>query len=326
MTITNQQTQFQLVKGTEPVYGASKPFLSIVVCAYRHSDYIEECLASINATEIHSFELVIIDDGSPDDTLRKCIDFPFSPNIDIRIYTKPNRGLVDSLRCGLALASGIYVAFMASDDCYTPGGLEAAMICLQKDKSIDALLCQAQMFGSDERLVYGPSMDVFFKKTSFERLDQIWSEAPAPMLLQATVFKTDFLHYLKPWSNDLELDDWPTFIRLFAAEAQHGAVIEYKSTFILSKYRIHAEGIHANLDRQLRITEQVAREFVPLKYRGICLANVRIDIGLGHCRDGRWFAGLLICGRGLFASPSMHTVMRVFKRVLRFLANRFTPA
>ena len=115
----------QLVRENRPADAGAPPLITVVVCAYRHAAYIDECLASVDATAPGvAIELIVIDDGSPDDTLARCQAFAFRTDLRLRIYTKPNQGLVHSLQCGLALAEGRYFAVMASDDSYVPGGLE----------------------------------------------------------------------------------------------------------------------------------------------------------------------------------------------------------
>ncbi len=317
--IFSKNSELSLVRSGGIDCNNSNPELTIVVAAYRHGIYIEQCLNSINLCNIKNFELIIIDDGSPDDTLIKCLNYEFLDCIQVRIYSKKNAGLVDSLYQGVHLARGEYVAFMASDDYYQEGAIKLALSKLSSDPTIDALLCQAKMFGDSNNYVYDEKMVAFFKLEPFGRLDTIFSAPPAPMLIQASIFKKSFLLNLKPWSHNLQLDDWPLFISIFVAEAYQGAKIRYASDICLSNYRMHSSGSHLNLSRHLQLIEQVAKEFIPPMYRKLCLANIRIDIGLGHCREGRWGTGLVICLNGLLTKFSMQTLMRVLRRIFGFM-------
>jgi len=297
--------------------------LSIVVCAYRHAQYIDECLASIDSSKSGEIELVVIDDGSPDDTLKRCIDFPFRKDIAVRIYTKRNQGLTHSLRIGLGLARGRYMAIMASDDLYQHGAIDGVLESIvSMDVEPDAVLCQATFLGTqtDGKAVYDQTMQEFFDSTSQERVRSICTVFPKPMLLQATVFKTNFLRGIRPWSDGLDLDDWPTFIRLFLAEAGQGATVVYMPSLRLCKYRLHEGGIHNNHDRQLRITEQVAQQLVPQVYRADSLANLRLDWGILHIRDGRLKQGLALCLSGLRESSSWPVIERLLIRVRKSFA------
>lgn len=294
----------------------SRPLLSIVVCAYQHAQYIDACLDSIDSSKSSEIELVVIDDGSPDNTLKHCIDFPFRKNLSVRVYSKSNQGLVNSLRVGLGLVRGRFMAIMASDDLYESGGIDVVLkTILSMDSEPDAVLCQATFLGTqatlaDGQAVYGEAMQEFFNSTPQERVKSICTVYPKPMLLQATVFKTNFLRDLKPWNDGLELDDWPTFIRLFLAEAKQSATVHYLPSLRLCKYRLHEGGMHNNFDRQFRIIEQVAQQLVPQAYRADSLANLWLDVGIVYVRKGRWRQGLTLCWRGLMASTSWSVIKR----------------
>ncbi|MBK8864537.1 MAG: glycosyltransferase family 2 protein [Betaproteobacteria bacterium] len=322
----------QLVRENRPAGAGAPPLITVVVCAYRHAAYIDECLASVDATAPGiAIELIVIDDGSPDDTLARCLAFAFRTDLRLRIYTKPNQGLVHSLQCGLGLAAGRYFAVMASDDSYVPGGLEKVQAALLASEStIGALICQAAYLAEhgnpiDGRPVYGQAHAVLLRGSAAERLDAVCTEYPKPLLLQASVFETRLLREIGVWHDGLALDDWPTFIRIFMAEAANKTSVRYCSDIVLARYRLHGDGVHNRLDRQLRLTEQVARELVPPHYRAACLANVRIDIGLIHLYGGNRAYGLWLCLRGLLTAPTPRTVGRIWRRGARALSRRLRP-
>jgi|GEM_PF-2362078 len=323
----------KLVREQRPADATEPPLITVVVCAYRHAAYIDECLASVDATAPGTaIELIVIDDGSPDDTLARCLAFGFRTDLRLRIYTKPNQGLVHSLQCGLALAEGRHFAVMASDDCYVAGGLEQVQSALLDSAlPIGGLLCQAVYLaerdtGLDGRAVYGEAHSALFRGSAAQRLDAVCSEYPKPLLLQASVFETRLLCEIGVWHDGLVLDDWPTFVHVFVAEAEQKTSVRYRSDIVLCRYRQHPEGVHNQLDRQLRLTEQVARELVPPRFRAVCLANVRIDIGLIHLYGGNRAHGLWLCLRGLLTAPTPRVIGRVWKRGTQALSRRLRPA
>ena len=300
------------------------PLLTIVVCAYRHSAYVHECLASVACVAGPDVELLVIDDGSPDDTLSQCMEFPFDQRLPVQVFTKANAGLVDSLNQGLRLARGRFVAFIASDDAYEARGLEDVISGIRDGTwTADATMCQAVHFGDVQGTsVYGETMRALFECTAAERHRALCLQFPRPMLLQATVFRTAFLRELAPWNGDFELDDWPTFIRVFESEAAGRGLVRYLPELCLTRYRIHGGGIHHQLARQLRVTEQVARNLVPAALRRRCLANVRIDIGLIHLYERRIATGLALCVRGFLTCPSPSIAARVTRRGSQFVRKR----
>jgi glycosyltransferase involved in cell wall biosynthesis len=306
----------------------AEPFLTVVVAAYRHEQFIDELLASVNAAASLDLELVIIDDGSPDGTLAHCQAFPYDERLPVRLYTKKNAGVIDSLRRGLELARGRHVTFIGSDDLYCDGALARACELLNRDeRALDALLCQAVMIGlNDGAPVYGDEFRRLFGLEAAARHEAVCSEFPKPMLLQATVFRTAFLRGLNIWDGKYELDDWPVFIRVFEAEAQGRATVRYDDSLRLSYMRVHAGGIHNRLDRQLRVCEQVARSLVPSHLRRRCLANVRIDIGLMHLYQRQLPVGALLVLRGLVHCPTPAVIGRVLRRFGRFARKTLAPA
>jgi len=308
------------------------PLITVVVCAYRHAAFIDECLASVNDTAPETLiELIVIDDGSPDDTLARCLAFNFRTDLRLRIYSKPNRGVVHSLQCGLALAEGRYFAAMASDDYYVAGGLGQVQAALQEAAlPIGGLLCQAIYRGErgsalDGRAVYGEAHAALFRGSAAQRLEAVCTEYPKPLLLQASVFEIRLLREIGVWQDGLVLDDWPAFVHVFMAEAANKTVIHYRSDIVLACYRTHPGGAHNRLDRQLRLTEQVARELVPPRYRDVCLANVRIDIGLIHLYGGNRAFGVWLCLRGLLTAPTLRVLGRVWRRFAQALTRRLRP-
>lgn len=299
------------------------PFLTIILCAYKHEDYIDQCLEGIDGIKFESLELVIIDDGSPDDTLRKCLNFKFKRELAVRIYSKPNQGLVHSLNCGLDFARGQYITFMGSDDYYLDKGIDSAIeVISASDKTIDALLCQARNVGKVEGFVYNEDMQSLFNASPMRRLETVWSSPPRPMLIQATIFRADFLRGLNPWSDGLELDDWPTFIRVFAAETYFSAVVRYQSDLMLCAYRLHAGGIHTRIDRHQRVVEQAVHALVPEQYQKICLADIKIETGAALLSRRQYGKGLKILLAGIWLNPSLKNVRNVLFRAKRIVAKK----
>jgi glycosyltransferase involved in cell wall biosynthesis len=99
--------------------------VSVVVPSHNHAGFVRKCLESIFNQTLTPKELLVIDDGSHDDSpkviesaLRDC---PF----EARLVTRENRGLCSTLNEGLAGTSGEFFAYIGSDDWWLPTFLEA---------------------------------------------------------------------------------------------------------------------------------------------------------------------------------------------------------
>lgn len=95
------------------------PFLSVVIPVYNGSCYLRETIASVLQQPCKDFELLILDDGSTDDSLRVCNSFVSSTGDTcpkIRIFSHENKGVSKTRNEGIDLARGTAVIFMDQDD------------------------------------------------------------------------------------------------------------------------------------------------------------------------------------------------------------------
>ena len=95
--------------------GKQQPVLSIIVPVYNVEKYIRDCLDSILAQSFQEFEVILIDDGSSDQSGAIC-DLYAEKDERIHVVHKENGGLSSARNTGLDLAKGLYVGFVDSDD------------------------------------------------------------------------------------------------------------------------------------------------------------------------------------------------------------------
>lgn len=91
--------------------------LSIIVPVYNVEKYIEQCLSSLDEFYDEDIEIIIINDGSTDQSLDIVLDMNFKN--DVRVINQENRGLSAARNKGVELAIGEYISFLDSDDFVT---------------------------------------------------------------------------------------------------------------------------------------------------------------------------------------------------------------
>jgi glycosyltransferase involved in cell wall biosynthesis len=96
----------------------SSPAVSVVIPSYNHGRYIARAVESVLSSSFTDLELVIVDDGSTDDTLE--VLRPYRANPRVRIRTQENRGAHAALNVGLSLAEGRLLFVLNSDDAFHP--------------------------------------------------------------------------------------------------------------------------------------------------------------------------------------------------------------
>ena len=96
---------------------------SIIVPVYNSSKYINRCIDSVIGQKYADLEVVIIDDGSNDDSLAVCKDIA-SRDSRVKVFSQPNSGASSARNRGLDIATGGYVMFVDSDDWIEPEMLD----------------------------------------------------------------------------------------------------------------------------------------------------------------------------------------------------------
>jgi glycosyltransferase involved in cell wall biosynthesis len=101
---------FVSLNGTCPPKPASVPMVSVVICAYNAERTMRQCLESLRKLDYPNFEVVIVDDGSRDNTAAISMDFP-----EFRLVRQPNKGLSFARNVGMQAARGEIIAYTDSD-------------------------------------------------------------------------------------------------------------------------------------------------------------------------------------------------------------------
>ena len=89
--------------------------ISVIVPVYKVDQYLNRCVESIVNQTYKNLEIILVDDGSPDDCPTIC-DTWAKKNSRIKVIHKTNGGLSDARNAGLETATGQYIAFVDSDD------------------------------------------------------------------------------------------------------------------------------------------------------------------------------------------------------------------
>ena len=100
------------------------PKVSVIIPTYNRQDFVREAIASVIAQTYQGFELIVVDDGSEDDTRTVVQEFSdIAPGI--RYIFQSNQGVSAARNTGVALSTGPLIAFLDSDDVWQPGKLES---------------------------------------------------------------------------------------------------------------------------------------------------------------------------------------------------------
>lgn len=95
------------------------PEISVIVPVYRVEPYLRQCVDSILSQTFTDFELILVDDGSPDNCGAICDEYALEDS-RVRVIHKQNGGLSDARNAGIDMAKGEFLTFIDSDDLVAP--------------------------------------------------------------------------------------------------------------------------------------------------------------------------------------------------------------
>lgn len=106
------------------------PLISVIVPVYRVEEYLERCVKSILSQTYKNLEVILVDDGSPDQCPAIC-DACAEKDVRVKVIHQENKGLSGARNAGIDAASGEYLAFVDSDDYVSPHFIEELYQLLQ---------------------------------------------------------------------------------------------------------------------------------------------------------------------------------------------------
>ena len=99
------------------------PSISIIIPIYKVEKYLKRCVESVRKQTLTDLEIILVDDGSPDDCPRICDEY-LKEDSRIKVIHKQNGGLASARNAGMNMATGKYIFFLDSDDWLELDGMQ----------------------------------------------------------------------------------------------------------------------------------------------------------------------------------------------------------
>lgn len=123
--------------------------LSVIIPVYNVEPYLEQCLDSVVNQTYKNLEIICINDGSTDNSL-KILEKYQKKDSRIKLINQKNKGLSEARNAGLDVAKGEYIAFVDSDDYLELNAYEEAMNVVLQDKTIDLVEFKINTFAEND--------------------------------------------------------------------------------------------------------------------------------------------------------------------------------
>ena len=241
--------------------------ITILIPSYNHEAYVLECLKASVTIHIPRLKVLVIDDGSTDETAHVVEKFiaDYQGSADVKLIKKNNGGLISSLNMGLSLADTEFFYLVASDDVPDPKGIESSVKILQASPRAKFVIGGAQYFEGENNLndVYGEKHAKFLTSSSKERVSKLFLDYPQPLLLQSVVFRASVLRDVDGWDPDIILDDYQMFVKLFLLGLESENDFKFRPSLNNVYYRMHGSNSYRNTVRQYSMVREVLIKFCP---------------------------------------------------------------
>lgn len=123
--------------------------VSIIVAVYNAQKYLRQCVQSVLDQTYKDIEILLIDDGSTDNSAQICDEFA-KKDSRVRVIHKENEGESATRNLGVKEARGEYITFVDNDDYVAPDFIES-MLVLMQDKQADICICSFLYVDEEER-------------------------------------------------------------------------------------------------------------------------------------------------------------------------------
>lgn len=193
------------------------PLVSVIIPIYNVERYLKECIDSVLSQTFSDYEMILVDDGSPDACSVICDEYA-SKDSRIRVIHKENGGLSSARNAGLDIATGKYVFFLDSDDIIDPKLLKTVIPAMEN--GYDLVAFGLQQFYDDGSVV----ADLPRRKGSW--------------LLDSEKKRKDFIHKILVQGEI----GWEACLRIFRRE-----IIEENRLRFADNRKIFAEDLYFSL-------------------------------------------------------------------------------
>ena len=246
------------------------PIVSILVPLYNHEEFVLDCLEGIKNEGYPSLELIIMDDGSKDNSLKVASDWLETNKhqfIDSKILSQENQGVVKTLNTLLSLSTGEFCLLLASDDILIQNTISARVRMLQSHENLLAVFSDSMPIDVSGNKLADSSMEYLhnssksaYRKRTVSSLILEWGICGAVILAKRDAW--DPKKGVGPYPENLEFDDRWFYLKL----ASKGRIKFID--MVVSKYRVSQNSLsrNPNIDNEDEAINLVKSEFRGINY------------------------------------------------------------
>lgn len=167
------------------------PLISVIVPIYKVEDYLHRCVESIMNQTYRKLEIILVDDGSPDNCPALCDKYA-KKDSRVKVIHKKNGGLSDARNAGMEVATGEYISFIDSDDYIAADFFEILYNTMQSENS-DIAECSVVKFYEDNHFDKYSDDNKITSYSNQDALSGLISENPFKQHVWNKLYKADLV-------------------------------------------------------------------------------------------------------------------------------------
>ena len=253
-----------------------KPLVSIIVPAYNHQDYIHECIESILSQSYDNIELIIIDDGSKDNTYEMICKYKNEIRKKLKnhvIIKKNNEGVSKTINLGIEKSTGEYICIIASDDIMMKDRISTQVDYMIKNNSKvscgNSYVIRENKL-TDETVITDVLKDKYYNGNQFYNLiENYFISTPTVML------RRDIIDEFGTFNPDFLIEDWPYYVDIASKYN-----IDYINE-VLCAYRLHSSNSQTNKKKMFIYEKEILnyifkKHDIPIKIKRKAISQLYI--------------------------------------------------
>jgi glycosyltransferase involved in cell wall biosynthesis len=225
------------------------PAVSVIIPVYNTDRFVAQTIESVLTQTFGDFELIAIDDGSTDRS-REILDEFAKRDPRVRVVSRANKGLVETLNEGLSLARGPLVARMDADDLCDPRRIELQVRSLTDDPRLVAVGCSAAAIDEE-----GNVLGDYSTPATHEEIEVSHLKGHSAIHHPSVMFRTDVVRRLGGYRDLVPCEDFDLWLRL--GEVGRLANLPEK---LITKRLFPGSIVARTLDKRQRVLTQILRE------------------------------------------------------------------
>lgn len=274
----------------------SQPTVSIIISSYNCALYIAETIGSVLAQSLKNIEIIVVDDGSTDDT-QKIVSAFGAP---VRLITQPNSGVCVARNRGIHEAVGQYICLMDHDDYWFPEKLAQQVRMLQDHPEVGVVYSAFTLWCRHEESNRFPDPSTLNLATDPDDIDEDYSGwiyhqflLDCWMLTSTAMFRPEVFAECGLFDETLPYsEDWDLWLRI---SQKYPFIKLRRSTTLYRQHPHQGNRLARDIDYRTRLLKNAVKKWGLCSRDGRCvtrrafnkqLASYHSAFALGHLRAG----------------------------------------